>query len=88
MPHKYEYPSDQFAPCMLIDLDQNLQDCVKMLEGYISDLRNYLRMPSWDFKCDSVVTSPLLEEEEEEEDLEDLSHLLVEVQTHLTHYSK
>lgn len=74
---------------MLIDLDQNLQDCVKMLEGYISDLRNYLRKPSWDTKCDSVVTSPLLEEEEEdEEEMEDMLHLPVEVQRHFSHNSK
>lgn len=84
--HKYERHGYQFASFMLIDLDQNLQACVKMLEGYISDLRNYLRMPSWDIKCDRVVTTPLLEEEEEE--MEDMFHLPVEVQTHFTPYSR
>ncbi|KAG5273066.1 hypothetical protein AALO_G00147240 [Alosa alosa] len=56
------------------DLDQNQQDCVKMLDGYISDLRNYMRMLSWDSKCDRLVTSA----QSEEEEMKDMCHLPIE----------
>ncbi|XP_042561282.1 spatacsin isoform X3 [Clupea harengus] len=59
------------------DLDENIQDCVKMLDGYISELRNYMRMLPWDPKGESLATLPP-SEEEEEEDMEEMYNLPIE----------
>lgn len=66
------------SPSLLTDLDENIQDCVKMLDGYISDLRNYMRMLPWDPKGESLATLP--PSEEEEEDMEEMFNLPIEVQ--------
>lgn len=39
--------SDQVPHFAVADLDTNLHECVKILNGYISELRTYLRRYPW-----------------------------------------
>ncbi|XP_063053178.1 spatacsin isoform X2 [Engraulis encrasicolus] len=56
------------------DLDENLQNCVKLFNGYVSDLRNYMRTFPSDSKDDSLVTP----QHPQKDVLEDMQHLPIE----------
>ncbi|KAL2093283.1 hypothetical protein ACEWY4_010595 [Coilia grayii] len=56
------------------DVDENLQNCVKIFNGYVSDLRSYMRTLPSDSKGDSMVTS----QHSGKEVIQDMHHLPIQ----------